>query len=188
MRSTIVVPLLVASLSLFAGRAVAEEVANPEYQGWAACKVGASATTETATVSGGTTTTVKSTTKLVELTDAKAVLEMTMSMKMGDKDTELPATKRDVPATVAKVEPPADAPKTAPKPAEGDEEVAFGDQKIACHWIETVTETGGMKSTSKTWRSKSVPGGLVKSEATTEFGGNVTTTKTTLTAFSAGAA
>ena len=188
MRSKIVVPILVTSLALLAGRVGAEDVANPEYTGWSAFKVGASSTTETTTVSGGSTTTMKSTTKLVELTDAKAVVETTITMSVGGKDMDMPATKRDVPAKVAKVDPPADAPKTAPKTTEGDEEVAVGDQKIACHWIEVTTETEGMKSKSKTWSSKSVPGGLVMMESTTEFSGTVTTVKTALVSFSPGAA
>ena len=185
MRSTLAIPVLFASLAFLGGTAMAEDtVPNPEYQNWSSFKVGASATLAMTSQSGETTTTTKMTTKLLELTEEKAVVETAMTMTVGGKDMEMPAQKRDVPAKVAKTEPSKEAP---PKTTEGDEDVTVGDQKIACHWVEVTIKNDTMTMTSKTWTSKSVPGGTVKMESTTDMAGTKSTTKSMLTSFTTGA-
>ena len=189
MRSKITFPAWVASLALLGlcgGVAAAEDlVPNPEYQSWSAFKAGALATVETTTDAAGSKSTVKNTTKLVELSDEKAVLETTTTTTADGEETAMPAQKRDVPARIDKPAPPKE---DEPKPTEGDEDVMIGDRKVSCHWVQIVRESSGSKVTTKTWTSKSVPGGLVKMESKTESDGSVTTTTSMLIDWNPGAA
>jgi hypothetical protein len=71
--------------------------------------------------------------KLVELTPAKAVVEIGM-VTGGNK---LPAQKREIPAKLeTEAAKDAKAPK-ASKPAEGNEDIDVGGKKVKAHWVES---------------------------------------------------
>ena len=167
---------VVAGLLVSVAGAVADaQVDNPEYKRWASFKPGAFVKFKMVTEAGGNITAMEQTVKLLELTGAKAVVEVSM-VSSGAK---MPAQKRDIPAKVT-VEP-AKAPKDvkAVKPAEGDEDVDIAGKKVKTHWIQSTTETGGSKTVAKVWQTTSVPGGTVKMEASTT--GSVTS-KTSMVA------
>ena len=140
-----------------------QDVDNPEYKHWAKFKKGATATSKSETDMGSMKTEGEMTVTLVELGAEKAVVETKMtSIVMGNK-TEMPAQKRDVPAKVKKVE---GDPAKKPECKEGDEEIDVAGKKIKCHWVETVTETAGQKTTTKMWTSDEIPGTVAKMEMT----------------------
>lgn len=45
----------------------------------------------------------------------------------------------------------------------GDEELDVAGKKVKCKWVETEYEMNGKKTTTKSWTSDEVPGGVVKS-------------------------
>ncbi len=55
----------------------------------------------------------------------------------------------------------------------GEEEIEIGDKKLKCRVVERVTKIGDSESRTKMWVSDEVPGGLVKSEVSSD--GKVTT-------------
>ena len=136
---------------------------NPEYQRWSGFKAGAWVKFKMVSEAGGAKTEVEQTVKLVELTPAKAVVEIGM-VTGGNK---LPAQKREIPAKLkTEAAKDAKAPK-ASKPAEGNEDIDVGGKKVKAHWVESTTETGGNTTVAKVWQAKGVPGGTVKMEART---------------------
>ncbi len=158
--------LAVAAIILSTVAVAGAEMDNPEYKSWSGFKAGAWVKFKMVSEARGVKTEMDQTVKLVELTNAKAVVEISMVMA-GNK---LPAQKREIPAkiTIEAVKD-AKAPKDAKvsKPAQGDEEIDVGGKKVKAHWAESTTETGGYKTVAKVWQAKGVPGGTVKMEATT---------------------
>ena len=174
-----------------------KRIENPEFAAWSGFKVGAFVELSVESAQMGSTSTSKLTHKLVELTADKAVIETTGTTKAGGMEYALPATKRDVPK---EVEVP-DIKLPDAKPAEGEvkkgeETIEVAGKKIACTTFESTLEmaipgAGTMKTWSKRWTSKEIPGGEAKSEAKTDTQmGERTisgTAKTTVTKFGTGA-
>jgi hypothetical protein len=138
------------------------QIDNPEYKRWAGFKAGAYVKFKMVSEASGTKSESEQTIKLVEITPAKAVVEMTM-VAMGNK---LPPQKRDIPAKITP-EPVKDAKAQAVKAAEGDEDVDVAGKKVKAHWTESTVEMSGNKTTSRVWQAKTVPGGTVKMDSST---------------------
>lgn len=166
---------VVASVFCLAAVARAEKVANPSYEQWSKFKVGAFAKLESDIVAQGMTTKTTTTTKLVELTPDKAVLEITTSMLVMGQKMDQPVQKIDVPAQIEKA---ADAPADKPKVNTGEETVKVAGKDIKATWTETETTMGGMTIKAKTWTSPEVPGSVVKmtSVGSGAMASNTTTT------------
>lgn len=150
----------VAVLSLFASSTFAGDIDNPMYKNWSAFKVGTWVKSTSVTEASGMKTEMETTSKLVELTAAKAVVEVTMSMTMMGNKTDMPARKDEIPAKIP------DATATAekkPDVKEGNEDLDVGGKKVKTKWIET--NVSGTKS--KVWTSNDVPGTLVKMDSET---------------------
>ena len=96
------------------------------------------------------------TTRLLDVTPEKVVLEVVMK---GGRVPLGPA-KRTVMARVERKAP------DRPVIQEGDEELEVGGRKVKCRWSETVLEVSGQKITTRIWKTKEVPGGVVKSVST----------------------
>ncbi|MBL8990861.1 MAG: hypothetical protein JNJ48_04695 [Phycisphaerae bacterium] len=144
----------------------ADKIDNPEYKQWSAYKAGTSVTMKTDSEAAGNKSSMSMTTKLVEVTGDKVVLETVMTIDAGGQKMDMPAQKRDVPA---KIEKPAET-KTdekAPKPKTGEEEIEVAGKKYKAKWTETTTEQNGMKSIAKVWTSDEVPGTVLKMESKT---------------------
>lgn len=164
-----------------------EAIDNPEFANWNKFKVGASVTMRAEmTVSGSktvnqTTHTLKSKSadKLVVTTQNKTIVNIP---GQGDREISTPATDREIPAKLPKMEPPT-APNT-PKPevTTGEETLSVAGRSIKCRWTQTVVKGPTGTVTAKTWNSSEVPGGTVKMSATTK-GTVSTTTEMTVTAF-----
>ena len=147
----------VAVAAVLAG--LRQDVDNPEFKTWSGAKKGAWVKYKMTSEAAGNKTEMEQTTKLVDLSDAKATVETAMTVA----GTALPGQKREVPAKVKAAETKGDA----PKPKEGDEEIEVGGKKLKCHWVETASEAGGNKTVTKIWQSKEIPGGMAKMESST---------------------
>jgi uncharacterized Zn-binding protein involved in type VI secretion len=168
-----------------------KKIDNPTYTEWAKFKVGAFVETTTETTQMGQTSTMKSTTKLVELTADKAVIESSVVTMAGGQEYAMPATKRDEPKTIEVPDVKAPEPKDKPVVKEGEETIEVTGKKVACKTHEMTMDISGMKTWSKTWLTKEIPGGMAKMESKTDGKvGEMTissTSKTTVTKFSTGA-
>lgn len=143
----------------------ADMVDNPQYKSWSAFKVGTTVKTQmTSVMSMGDkelTSKMTMTSTLKELTADKAVVEVVTETDVNGQKMTMPATKQEIAAKIAKG---ADSQPAGVKVTkkEGDEEVAVGDKKYKCHWVETQTTSAESESTSKVWTCSDVPTGMVK--------------------------
>lgn len=157
------------ALALTASFSHAQQQDNPEYVGWSKQKPGAWVKHKMVSDAGGQKTEMEMTTKLIELTPEKAVVETASVMNVGGQKIDVPGMKRDVPA---KWEPgkipgqPADAPK--PDIKEGTGDATVGGKTYKCKTYEVTMKTDQATMTSKTWMSEEVPGGTVKMESKME--------------------
>ena len=133
----------------------AQDVDNAEYKSWSGSKVGTAVKSKMVSEAMGNKTEMDQVVTLVELTADKAVIETVMTM-MGNA---MPGQKREIPAKV-KSAPAGDA--KGVKPVEGDEEIEVAGKKVKCHWVETTSDANGMKTVSRIWQSKDIPGGMAK--------------------------
>jgi hypothetical protein len=146
---------LLAAVALLAG-GVREDMDNPQYKAWSKCKPGAFVKFKMTTEVAGTKTESEMTTKLVELSAEKAVVETAMVFG----GNALPGAKQEIPAKIKKVEGQANV----EKPKEGEEEIEVAGKKVKAKWVESTIDAGGTKTVSKVWMSDEVPGGTVKVE------------------------
>jgi hypothetical protein len=136
------------------------EFPNKHYRAWAEFKVGSWVTIES--VAAVTSAKTKTTTKLLEVTPLRVVLETTVTTPPrkpgGGMVTE--TRREEIPATVP--HPTGDEPMFQAE--EGDEVLAIGDKKVKCHWIHKSYLSLGKSGEFKTWTSAEVPGLLVRRE------------------------
>jgi hypothetical protein len=162
------IAVVLCALMLAASTSFAQEQANPEYTGWSKQKPGAWVKHKMVSDAGGQKTEMEMTTKLIELTADKAVVETASVMNVGGQKIDVPGMKRDVPAKwdPAKANPNPNAPK--PEIKEGSEDVTVGGKSYKCKTYETTMKSDQATMTSKTWMSDDVPGGTVKMESKME--------------------
>ncbi|MGC4030620.1 MAG: hypothetical protein QM754_02565 [Tepidisphaeraceae bacterium] len=138
---------------------------NPEYEAWAKCKPGATVTIKGSTETAGNKMENSVTTKLLEVTPEKAVVESTITMEMMGQKMPQPPQKRDVPKTFVMPKPhavPGQPEQKAPEPKIGEETITVAGKEYKCKTTEIELNQNGMKVHSKTWTSDQVPGGMVK--------------------------
>jgi hypothetical protein len=142
-------------------------VDNPAYKAWAAFKVGTvtkMSMNSTMTMNDKEMVTkMTMTSTLKELTADKATIEVVTEMDMNGTKTAMPAQKQEIAAKVAKGADTQPAGIKVTEKGKGDEEVAVGDKKYKCHWVENLMTSDTMETTSKVWTCADVPGGTVKS-------------------------
>ena len=154
-----------------------EKIDNPTYANWAKYKVGATATLKTTTGSAAFSSESTMTTKLVERTAEKVVIEITVKSKVGGMEIEIPPMKQEHLKTI-------ELPKGAKKEAftsgkpegttkEGTETLKIGGQEVKTKWYEYEVKANGADVKAKMWTSDEVPGMLVKMES--KIGGAVPT-------------
>lgn len=163
----------------------AEQIENPQYKEWAKYKPGTSTTMATTSDAGGQTSSMETKTTLKEVTDDKIVLDISMSMDAGGQKMNMPAQTTEIKKMIdAPAAADATAAANAPKPdtKTSDESVTVGAGTFKAKVTEATMDAGGSKTTSKTWMSDDVPGGMVKMEASTD-GPMKSTTKMELKAF-----
>jgi hypothetical protein len=152
------------------GAAVAQEkIDNPTYASWAKHKVGTTTVLKSTTSGAMFSSESTITTKLVEVTADKVVVEMTVKSKAAGKDFDLPPMKQEYPKTI-------ELPKGAKKETfatgkpegttkEGTETVKVGGQELKTKWYEYEVKANGMDIKAKMWMSDDVPGAMVKMES-----------------------
>jgi hypothetical protein len=165
----------------------AGQVENPQYKDWARFKPGTSTTMAMTSDMGGQSSKSETRTTLKEVNDDKLVVETVTSMEAAGQKMDMPAQSMEIkkmmdemPAAPPAAQPPADAPKADVKTSE--ESVTVGGGTFKAKVAETSMDVAGSKTTSKTWTSEEVPGGIVKMESTMD-GAMKGTTKMELTKF-----
>ena len=164
--------------------AAGEMVDNPAYQSWASHKVGTTVSYESTTDAAGQKFKAQTTTKLIELTPEKAVVEQTSKIDIPGAPAQ-PARKEALPAKVKKSE--LFATGTLPAGVKGQAKekgkakVQVGGKSYDCQVWEFTIDANGVKSTGTTWTSDKVPGTLVKMESSAEVGGQKMKTTMALT-------
>jgi hypothetical protein len=163
---------LAAVLALAAAAPAADKVDNPLYKNWAKFKPGTSVTTKTTLDAGGMTIETVTTTKLVEVKDDKAVVEVQTTSKIMGNEVKQPAVKQDIPKQVeTSALPPGVGPdKTAKVDGQSDtgkKKVKVGGTEYECQWVKV----GVKDAESETYTSDDVPGMVVKIVTKAKSGG-----------------
>jgi hypothetical protein len=133
-----------------------QEVENPQFKYWSACKPGSWVKMKLEMEVGGNKSEGEMTYKLLEVKDDIAVVEVTGKMKAGAQEFPIPVQKQEI-----KAKEPADKVKIE---KEGDEVIEVAGKKLKCHWYEFTSKAGEKATKSKAWLSTDVPGGITKGE------------------------
>jgi hypothetical protein len=162
--------LIVIAVVAFVVPVSAEEktVDNPTYKAWAAYKPGTTVKVKTVSDTAGNKSETIMAYKLLELTDAKAVVEMVVTSKVAGMEFSAPASKTDHPKTLKIVgTTPAPAPDKKPEGVveEGEETVTMAGKEWKCKWYKTKNKTPVGDMEAKTWICMDLPGSVVKMES-----------------------
>ena len=129
-----------------------DKAANPQYEYWSSCKPGSWVKNRMNMENAGQKFELESTTKLVEVTPEKLLIETVMKNAQPRK-TEIYATEAPKGKTIV----------------EKDEELTVGGKTLQCRYFEMESEGADKKKVLvKAWMSKEIPGGIAKSEVTSE--------------------
>ena len=132
--------------------AAPQEQDNPEYQHWANCKPGSWVKNRMDMENQGQKFEIESTTRLLEVTPEKVLIETVLKNSLPRK-TEIKAVEPQKGKTIV----------------EKEEELTVAGKTLQCRYFEVESEgTDKKKVTVKAWMSKEIPGGIAKSEVTTE--------------------
>lgn len=137
-----------------------KKVDNPLYRHWAQYKPGTYSTMQTTSEAAGQKTQMSMTTKLVEVTTDKVVVEMRMEMVVAGRKIKQPPQKQEFAAKVSVLVNGQN--KTDADVKRGKETLTIDGREVACEWVETNVEQHGMKTWTKSWTSQDVPGMTVK--------------------------
>jgi hypothetical protein len=156
----------IAIIAIFAAPVRAAQVKeNPEYAAWAKFKPGSTAVTVTELEGGGNKMTTERTSKLVEVSPDKLVLEVTSTVTAAGQTSTPTPRRQEVPAKKEETIATKDLP---------DEEVEAAGKKIKCKVREGTTMSGPANSKvemkGKLYSSDTVPGGVVKMVLTSTRG------------------
>jgi hypothetical protein len=147
-------------------------VNNPPFAHWSAFAVGTSVTQqETVNLSDGTKLQESITSKLVEKTKDKVVVETSTKDKSSGAAEET-KTVTTFPAKVkmSQVNTPDSAMTSV---TEGKETVDVKGKKVDAEWVEAVIKSGDEVTTEKVWTARDIPGGIVKRTLTRKQGDKV---------------
>ena len=129
-----------------------QEKSNPQYEYWASCKPGSWVKNRMDMENQGQKFELESTTKLVEVTPEKVLVETAMKNAIPRK-TEIKAADLQKGKTIV----------------EKDEELTVAGKTLQCRYFEMESEGADKKKVIvKAWMSKEIPGGIAKSEVTSE--------------------
>ena len=151
----------------------AENVEGPIYKSWSKSKVGTSVTVKSVTVMKGQR--VESTLRytLLELTPAKAVVEMVVTSKGVENRPQRLEHRRDFPlmAGMKKEDigkPPADA-------EQGEETINVAGKDYKAQWYDIKSRVEAGEAIARTWTTPEFPGMLLKSVLRVPAADKVTT-------------
>lgn len=134
---------------------------NPRYELWASHKPESWVKQKMVIKTGQMDITTEIVTKLLEVTGEKVVVEITTKSKIGEREMAQPPRKEEI----TKKPDPSKPMKAA---GESEEEVRVGGKTLKCKVYEFEMDTPGGTSKGKSWVSKEIPGGVAKSEFTSE--------------------
>ncbi len=166
-------------VALFLGVSVsthaAEQVENPMYKNWAKFPKGTSVVYKSVNEFAGQKSEGTMTTKLLEVSDEKVVVEMTIVTKIAGMEIKAPGSKQeykkmmDLPAGTKKE----DLGKIPGTVKEGTENVKVAGKEYKSKWYQTETKVGENTVAGQSWVSEEVPGSIVKftSKTTGKFTG-----------------
>ena len=138
-----------------------EVVNNPPFAHWSSFPTGTTVTQrETVSLPDGSKVQEMSTSKLVEKSKDKVVVE-TIITTSGDAVKETTTSVASYPPKVKMREVDTPAGEIA-SVTEGKEEVDFKGKKVTSEWVEAVSRSGDDVTTEKVWTVRDVPGGLIK--------------------------
>jgi hypothetical protein len=141
--------------------ALQEPKVNPRYEFWSECKVGSWVKQRMVLKAGEMDITTVIVSTLLEVTPEKAVVETATTSKFGDREMKLPPKKEEISQKPDPAQP--------MKPVgESEEEITVADKKLKCKVYEFEMEQNGQKAKGKSWTSKTIPGGVARSEFTSE--------------------
>ena len=141
----------IAGVLLLAGL-FCQEKANPQFEYWSSCKTGSWVRNRMNMEAQGQKFEIDSTTTLVEVAADKVVIE-TVSKNSQSRKTEIRATEPQKGKTII----------------EKDEEITVAGKTLQCRYYEMESEGADKKKVIvKAWMSKEIPGGIAKSEVTSE--------------------
>jgi hypothetical protein len=166
----LVLPLLAA----LAGEPADDKVDNPMYLTWSAFKAGTWVRFSSTTRMNGARTELEITTRLVEITPERAVLEIHILPKAMPSGAGKPLVQTQIAAArvgrtevAQRMKEKADAETVV---GSGEEELSVGGQSIRCQRVETVARSGGSEIRSTIWSCDQVPGAMVRMRTTIEGG------------------
>lgn len=170
--------LLVAAAALAAPSIIAAaEVENPTYASWSKYKVGTTVVHRAVTGEGRGAIETKTTSTLIELTDAKAVVEqVVVSDATGSKVESAPQrfTHRQTFPLLPGVKK-EDIGKPSGAIDRGEEALDVAGKSYKSRWYDTKGQTEAGPSITRTWLSDDVPGRLVKAVTKVPAAKKVTT-------------
>jgi hypothetical protein len=141
----------VAGVLLLAGL-FCQEKANPQFEYWSSCKIGSWVRNQMQMENRGQKFEIDSTTTLVEVMPDKVLIE-TVTKGSPARKTEIKAVEAQKGKTIV----------------EKDEEITVAGKTLRCRYYEMESEgTDKKKVIVKAWMSKEIPGGIAKSEVTSE--------------------
>jgi hypothetical protein len=170
--------LVIAAVLSSAGLGKADDlVENPEYTSWSKFKTGTSVSIKSTSLAAKKSIEVIITSKLIEVTPDKVVIETTSLLKDKAKDFSPPAEKREIPKLTPLPKGLSREDFAANKPRgtveEGDETLKLAGLEIKTKWYKYQADVEGTKLEGKLWVSREIPGLTVKGEMSTS--GNFST-------------
>lgn len=151
-------------------------VNNPPFAHWSSFPTGTSVTQkETVSLSDGSKVEQTSTSKLIEKSKDKVVVETTITTS-GKGSSETTTSVATYPPKVRMRD--VDTPATMASVTEGKEEIEFKGKKVNSEWVQAVTKSGEDVTTEKVWTARDVPGGLIKQTIVHKRGGKVVSEST----------
>jgi hypothetical protein len=150
----------IALLAVSGAVVFAESIDSLEYKRWSGFKPESWVTHKVTSEVEGKKSEMELTTKLLEVSPEKLVLETTETV--GGKAKTLP--KKEYPAKIEKKEHPAKKGEKPPEKTEGEEEIEVAGKKMKCHWECLKAENKGETSEVKTWYTDEIPGKIARHE------------------------
>lgn len=134
---------------------------DPQYEYWSGCKVGSWVKNRMELEAQGQKVEYESVTRLLEVTGERVVVEALMRKKSGDRSIDQPPRRQEIMAK---------SPQKGKVIVEKDEEITVAGRALKCRYYEIETEAAekNPKMTVKAWMCMDIPGGVAKSEVTSE--------------------
>lgn len=150
-----------------------EMVDNPAYVSWAKHKKGTPVVMKTTSESKIAKSVMTMTSTLLELDDAKAVIELKGTNEVNGMKFDTPPTKTELKKLMElpKGQKKGEAMKPEGFIAEGEETITIGKTEYKAKWTEVKMTSSGIEIKSKSWMSNEVPGMILKSNS--DVGGMV---------------